>query len=79
VPEVELTLDERHEVEDVVACLRAGALSWGALPFSGAVDQSSRPKRVDHVLEVAQEIEDESRRVHAAREDEHRRRAKMKR
>lgn len=73
---VELSLDEGHEVEHVIACLRAGANAWAASPFAGVVDQAMRPKHVERVLAVALELEDEARRVHGARNEAYRRRGK---
>jgi len=72
---IELALDRRHEVGDVIACLRAGALAWEASPLRG-IEQAFRPKDVQHVFDVAQEIEDEARRVHEAREAFYRAEAK---
>ena len=65
---IELSLDAGHEVVDVIACIRAGAAAWFEMPARGVVDAALRPKDVERVLAVAQEIEDEARRVHEARE-----------
>lgn len=65
---VELALDDRHEIGDVVACLRAGAASWEVTPIADAVDGMSRAKRVMHVYDVAAEIEAEAARVREAQQ-----------
>lgn len=65
-----------HEVQDVIACLRAGAMAWEAAPFTVGVEQVMRARRVSHVLDVARELEVEALRVHEAREAEYRRQAK---
>lgn len=72
---VELSLDVRHEISDLVACIRAGAAAWAECPARG-IDPAFRPADVGRVLDVAQEIEDEARRVHDAREAAHRQRSK---
>lgn len=76
---IELSLDALHEVADVVSCLRAGALAWGATPALGAVDAATRGKRVDHVLDVGDEIAAEAARVHDERQEAYRRRAREER
>lgn len=76
VVQFELSLDLRHEIEDVVACMRAGAVAWSAIRPAGTVDQALRLKNIQHVLDVAQEIEDEARRVHDRREEYYRAEAK---
>lgn len=73
---LELSNDVLHEVEDVVACLRAGALAWQASPGSNAVDVATRGRRVQHVLDVADEIAQEAERVHTQREAFYRAEAK---
>jgi hypothetical protein len=65
---LELSLDDNREISDVIACMRAGALAWERLPSHGAVDESGRGRRVHHVLDVAQELEDGAAKIHAARE-----------
>lgn len=78
---VELSLDERWEIPSVVGCLRAGAAALEHLPVA-ATDTNemlSRREYASHARRVADEIDAEARKVHAAREVEHRRRAKVKR
>lgn len=41
----------------LVACARAGALAWGALPTSGAVDTALLPRKVQEVLDACDELE----------------------
>jgi hypothetical protein len=78
---VELALDVRHEVEAVIGLLRAGAMALDAAPVARTayVEQLSRRHYVEMGLRVAQEIEDEARRVHEAREAARRARGKAKR
>lgn len=64
---IELTLNEHHEVADVIACLRAGALSWQASPCDdGRI--LIRDSRVQHVLDVADELSEEAALVLEERE-----------
>lgn len=72
---IELSLDERHEIGDLVACIRAGVAAWAECPARG-IDVAFRPGDVVRILAIAQEIEDEARRVHDAREAAHRARSK---
>lgn len=72
---LELSNDVLHEIRDVVACLRAGALSWQASPCDDG-SMLQRDKRVQHVLDVADEIAQEAERVHDQREAFYRAEAK---
>lgn len=69
---LELSLDEGHEVRHVLACIRAGAAAWAALPALGAVDAASRPRDVQHVFDVADELELAAVRVHEDRQRHYR-------
>lgn len=75
---VELSLDERFEVEAVVAFLRAGAHALEQMPVArtAVAEMVSRNHAVDIGLRVAQEIEDEARAVHERREAAYRAQAK---
>jgi hypothetical protein len=73
---IELTINDRDEIPDVVACLHAGAAAWLNTPFSSAVDEASRLRRVGKVQMIAAEISDEARRVRNVREEHYRAQAK---
>jgi hypothetical protein len=77
---VELSLDVRNEIEAVVGLLRAGAMALQAAPVarSAFVEHLSRSRYVEIGLRVAQEIDDEARRVHGTREAAHRAKGKAK-
>lgn len=76
---LELSLDVNHEISNLLACIRAGAAAWAQTPFSGMVDVALRPKNVEQVLALADELEAEAARVRAAREAAYARRAKEER
>lgn len=60
VPIEFVIFDEGSYCRDLLtlaACARAGALAWGALPSSGAVDTALTPGKVQDVLDVCAELE----------------------
>lgn len=74
---VELSLDVRHEIENVVGCLRAGAAALMALPVAATNygEKLSRKHTSDQVFRFADEIEAEARRVTMERAVAYRERA----
>lgn len=78
---VELSLDNRDEVETVIAFLRAGAAVFAQMPVAptNVGEQNARRRAVMLGEQVADEIEAEARRVHDERQAEYRARGKAKR
>lgn len=78
---VELSLDERDEVETVVGFLRAGAAALEQMPVArtNAGEQLARRRACDVGERIADEIEAEARRVHDARQAFYRQQGKGRR